>query len=73
MGKSISCASSFDGNVGDLKEQDAVLPPNCRSELKRKLVAVQARAAVLSRQQKKALELNSVGKISPDFESLYNE
>ena len=71
--RSITCASSFDGDVGGLKEQDVVLPPNRRSELKRKLVAVQVRAAALSRQLKKALEWKSVEKNSPDFESLNNE
>ena len=58
--RSMSCASSFDGDVGGLKEKDVVLPPNRRSKLKRKLVAVQVRAAVLSRQLKKALESKSV-------------
>ena len=69
----MSCGGSFDGDVGSLKEQDAVLPPNCRSELKRKSVAVQVRAAVLSKPLKKALESKSVNDVSPDFKSLSYE
>ena len=56
-----------------LKQQDAVLQPNRRSELKRKSVAVQVKAAVLSRQLKRALESKSVSEITPDFESFNND
>ena len=71
--RSMSCASSFHCGVDGLKEQDVALPPNRRSEIMRKLVPVQVRTAVLSRQLKKALELKCVENISPDFESLNNE